>query len=133
MSNHHRAGSTSALHAHHHYKYLATCLPGLAPVLQSELECIPNIQNIQTSGTAAVLFESDTCRVGLEALVWTRSSHRVMEYVGQGFGITTRNDLYDAVQSSVNIKDLLGNGKGGLLTLSVHVVFTNPKESSARH
>jgi len=119
----------SSLLCAHHYKYLATCLPGLAGVVEQEIiDTIQGAYNVETSGTAAVQFEGDSVKVGLQALLHTRATHKVMEFLGSGDNICSRQDVYDFVQQHVNVKQLLGDGKGGLLTISVHVVLTNARD-----
>ena len=112
------------------HKYLATCLPGLASIVEQELRQIEGAYNIETSGTAAVHFEGDSPKVGLDALLWTRATMKLMEHIASSSprGVESRQDVYDFIQDSVNVKQLLGDGKGGLLTLSVHVVFTNARD-----
>jgi putative N6-adenine-specific DNA methylase len=100
----------------------------LANVVKKEIEAIDGAKNVKLSGSAAVLFESDSARVGLEALLWTRATHRIMEFVAAGSDIETREDVYNFIQREVDVKDLLGDGKGSLLTLNVHVVLTNARD-----
>ncbi|KAG7368995.1 N6-adenine-specific DNA methylase [Nitzschia inconspicua] len=118
--------------------YLATCVPGLAHILQRELEDIQqtqystdNISNICVSGNAAVTFEA-TREVSLYALCWLRSAHRLLEMVATSdklaMTLQTRDDVHTFVHQQVNIKDLLGDGKGGLLTLSVKAILNNPRQ-----
>jgi len=40
----------------------------------------------------------------------------------------TRYDVHDFVTKCVDIKNLVGDGKGGLLTLSVKVILNNPRQ-----
>ena len=84
-----------------------------------------------------------------------RSVHRLLELVAttddtnnlasnndknridRGSLLYTRDDLHGFVRECVNTKDLLGDGKGGLLTLSVKTVLNNsrqlPKDLSHSH
>ena len=133
--------------------YLATCVPGLAHVLQREVEDLrpklsdfDGITDVKQSGNAAVTFEA-TREGSLYALCWLRSAHRLLELVAateesnnMGGGrfnsdnidrdalLYTKDDLFNFVQHSVNAKDLLGDGKGGLLTLSVKTILNNPRQ-----
>jgi putative N6-adenine-specific DNA methylase len=114
--------------------YLATCVPGLAHVLQRELEDMPyfatqEITNIYPSGNAAVTFEA-TRKASLYALCWLRSAHRLLELVAAttDSSLQTRDDIHDFIHREVNIKDLLGDGHGGLLTLSVKAILNNPRQ-----
>ena len=132
--------------------YLATCVPGLAHVLQRELEDLrpklsdaDGIADVSLSGNAAVTFEA-TREGSLYALCWLRSAHRLLELVattdevGNNSGgrsiddidrdslLYTRDDLHNFVRECVNVKDLLGDGKRGLLTLSVKAIMNNPRQ-----
>ena len=167
-------------------RYLATCIPGLRDALASELEDIfdpsspllsslPSTSpssssstmtspvDISTSGDAAVLFTtSSNDNIGMKAMLWSRTAHRIAELVTSTFrnddgyclrddddtvgGTTTAaspfskstgsgnseyhirnpNDLYNFIRESFppsTLKDLLGDGKGGLLTLSVTCII----------
>jgi len=129
--------------------YLATCVPGLADVLQGELEDLrtnlldsDGITDVATSGNAAVTFEA-TREASLHALCWLRSAHRLLELVATTDDIDspaskddidrdsllyTRDDLNGFIRECVNAKELLGDGKGGLLTLSVKSILNNPRQ-----
>ena len=110
--------------------YLATCIPGLADVLAAELSDIhTEIYDIETSGNAAVTFRA-TREGSLRALCWVRTAHRLLEVVAvqEKAEIYDRNDLMDFIKQEVNVKDLLGDGQGSLLTLSVKAMLTNPMQ-----
>lgn len=113
--------------------YLATCIPGLAPSLAQELEEIhPDITEIVLSGNAAVTFTA-TREASLNVLCWTRIAHRLLELVAatspdQDGQLYDRNDIHSFIQQQVDVKDLLGDGKGGLLTLSVKTILNNPRQ-----
>jgi putative N6-adenine-specific DNA methylase len=132
--------------------YLVTCVPGLAHVLKCEIEDIrstyfsdrlDHMDNISMSGNAAVTFEG-TREASLYALCWLRSAHRVLELVASTsttttannnddnpatiFKIQTRDDIHDFVHRHVDVKDLLGDGKGGLLTLSVKAILNQHQQ-----
>ena len=109
--------------------YLATCIPGLAGVLADELTAL-DCQEVTPTGNSAVQFVADLSTV-LSVLLWTRTPHKLLELLctttTRGHGIRTREDLANFVQDSTNVQDLLGNGQGGLLTLSVQVIHNNPR------
>lgn len=111
--------------------YLATCIPGLAPCLAKELEGIhPDITDIALSGNAAVTFTA-TREASLNVLCWTRTSHRLLEMVAASSPedlLYDRNDIHSFIKQEVEVKDLLGDGKGGLLTLSVKTILNNPTQ-----
>jgi putative N6-adenine-specific DNA methylase len=113
-------------------QYLATCIPGCATILANELIGL-NCWNVGVSGSAAVQFTADT-ETALSALLWTRTAHKIMELMCESSsstseseyndqGIYNRDDLYKFVRNSVDVKDLLGDGRGGLLTLSVQTIL----------
>jgi putative N6-adenine-specific DNA methylase len=115
-------------------QYLATCIPGCASILANELTGL-NCWNVVESGNSAVQFTADT-ETALKTLLWTRTAHKIMEFVcesgslssneysdNDGEGIYNRDDLYKFVRHSVDVKDLLGDGQGGLLTLSVQTIL----------
>jgi putative N6-adenine-specific DNA methylase len=120
--------------------YLATCIPGLAPVLAEELEQIhKDITDIQQSGNSAVTFTA-TREASLHALIWIRTAHRLLELVAnspEGIFLYDKNDVHEFIRQDVNVKDLLGNGEGGLLTISCKAVLNNarnlPKDLSHSH
>lgn len=111
--------------------YLATCIPGLAGILAEELrEIHPEITEIAPSGNAAVTFRA-TREASLHALCWVRTAHRLLELVamsGEDADINDRQDLMEFIKTEVNVKDLLGDGKGGLLTLSVKAILNNSRQ-----
>eukprot|EP00980_Cylindrotheca_fusiformis_P022851 scaffold9846_cov122-Cylindrotheca_fusiformis.AAC.4 len=111
--------------------YLATCIPGLAQCLANELQEIhPGINNIEVSGNAAVTF-SATREESLYVLCWTRTAHRLLELVAESSSqdlMYDRNDLHTFINNEVDVKSLLGDGSGGLLTLSVKTVLNNPRQ-----
>ena len=112
--------------------FLATCIPGLAHVLADELEEIhPQITDVAVSGNSAVTFVA-TREASLHALVWCRTAHRLLELIAmtgdQGPLLYDRGDLHDFIASEVDIKNLLGDGQGGLLTLSVKTILNKPRQ-----
>ncbi len=121
---------TTILCAHSPSLYLATCIPGLSDLLANELsEIHPEITEITTSGNAAVTFWA-TREASLHALCWVRTAHRVLELIAASdkAEIYDRNDIMDFIKQEVNVKDLLGDGQGGLLTISVKAILNNPRQ-----
>jgi len=130
-----------------HKQYFATCVPGLQGVLANELIEL-GASNVETSGTSGVSFTNspdDEFDIGLKALLWLRTAHRVMELVtttlpGQYDGdeqcyIYDSNELYDFVRATIHVQSLLGNGSGGLLNLSVKAIANGqlPRELCHSH
>jgi len=130
--------------------YFATCVPGLENVLASELTAL-GASNVETSGNAGVSFTNsptDTFDIGLRALLWLRTAHRVMELItstiptgldqydnGEQCYIYDSDELYNFIRSTVQVQSLLGNGRGGLLTLNVRATANGrlPKELCHTH
>ena len=108
--------------------YLATCIPGLSGVLADELDTL-GCKNVQIASNSAVRFSADL-QTALYTLLWARTPHKLMELLCQSItdDLLNRDDLYQFVRESIQVKDLLGDGKGGLLTLSVQVVLNNPSK-----
>lgn len=121
--------------AHPRKEYLATCIPGLATYLEEELrEC--GVSETQVLSDAAVSFSAHDESTPLKVLLWTRTAHRILEQIDTFHGVESRDDVYDAVRHSrMHVKDLLGDGRGGLLTLSVKVIANGrlPKDISHSH
>lgn len=123
-------------------EYFATCIPGLANILSNELIDL-GAKNVEVSGTSGVSFTNDPSSnvdVGMKALLWVRSAHRIMELVSttedfDDWIIEDRDGLYEFVQSTIPVQALLGDGKGGLLTLSVSTTLNGniPKELCHSH
>ena len=131
-------------------QYFATCVPGLENVLASELTEL-GASNVETSGNAGVSFTnspSDTFDIGLRSLLWLRTAHRVMELItstmptgldqydnGEQCYVYDSDELYNFVRSTVHVQSLLGNGRGGLLTLNVRATANGrlPKELCHSH
>ena len=137
--------------------YLVTCVPGLAHIVQRELEDIRQmittakkkeknlpeedvdeeeyaIVDIAVSGNAGVTFEA-TREGSLYVLCWLRSGHRLLELVAATTTdveasslLTSRHDLSTFIRNAVNVKDLLGDGQGGMLTVSVKAILNNPRD-----
>jgi putative N6-adenine-specific DNA methylase len=140
-----KSSNTAAVsnHASLEQQYLATCIPGCAEILANELISL-NCWNVDVSGNSAVLFTADT-ETALQCLLWTRTAHKIMELMCDSSsssssssisasgvygeseyndaGIYNRDDLYKFVRRTVDVKDLLGDGAGGLLTLSVQTIL----------
>lgn len=135
--------------AKQHATYLATCVPGLAHILQQELGEMrtkishpDDIIDVTMSGNAAVTFGA-TREASLYALCWLRTAHQLLELVATTDSpsdngryddvdrdslLYTRHDVHDFVRQCVDAKDLLGDGKGGLLTMSVKTILNNPRQ-----
>ena len=123
-------------------RYFATCIPGLAPVLSDELIAL-GAKNVEASGTSGVCFTDDPTAgidIGMKALLWVRTAHRIMELVTStedhdDWDIFDRDGLYGFIQEAAPIQSLLGDGKGGLLTLSVSTTLNGqiPKELCHSH
>ena len=125
--------------------YFATCIPGLHEVLANELISF-GASNVEPQGTSGVRFEGCP-EVGLKAVLWCRTAHRIMELIASssdgGYdyesdyseGIRTSNDLYQFTKSAIHTPSLLGDGSGGLLTLSVSTTYASkvPKELCHSH
>lgn len=131
-------------------QYFATCVPGLENVLASELTAL-GAHNVETSGNAGVSFTNsptDTFDIGLRSLLWLRTAHRVMELItstmptgldqydnGEQCYVYDSDELYNFIRSTVHVQSLLGNGRGGLLTLNVRATANGrlPKELCHTH
>ena len=125
--------------------YFATCIPGLHEVLANELISF-GASNVETQGSSGVRFEGNP-KVGLKTILWCRTAHKVMELIASSTdgghdyesdyseGIRTSNDLYQFCKSAVHTPSLLGDGSGGLLTLSVSTTYASkvPKELCHSH
>ena len=136
--------------------YFATCIPGLHDTLASELRAL-GANDVETNGKSGVRFSGST-QIGLLSLLWCRTAHRIMELVASSYyssqssssittpsnnmddeftsGIRNRDDLYQFIRSAVHIPSLLGNGSGGLLTLSVSTIYAGssiPRDISHSH
>ncbi|KAL3765928.1 hypothetical protein ACHAW5_003896 [Stephanodiscus triporus] len=121
--------------------YFATCVPGLHDALASELVGI-GARRVETSGRSGVRFAGSP-RVGMKSLLWCRTAHRIMELIASSSdgpldghdgdfsgGVRNRDDLYRFVRGAVHVPGLLGNGSGGLLTLSVSTTYAGSGPTS---
>lgn len=110
--------------------YLATCIPGLAPVLAQELKDL-GANEVEPSGNSAVLFSGPN-EIGLKALLHVRTAHRLMELLASSEELVdSRDDIHRFIAEYVDVKNLLGNGEGGLLTISVSVVLNQKNKIPA--
>ena len=113
-------------------RYIATCIPGLAPVLADELEALGAF-DINLSGNSAVGFQGSP-EVGLKSLLCLRTAHRLMELVSTSEElVATRDDIHNFIKETLDVKDLLGDGKGGLLTISVAVTMNGRIPEDINH
>ena len=99
--------------------------------------------------TSEILFSSDpksNVDIGMKSLLWIRTAHRIMELVASSTSeetyeyyeenpILSKDELYTFIQNELPFQELFGNGKGGLLTLSVDVIINGavPKELCHTH
>eukprot|EP00578_Thalassiosira_sp_NH16_P004313 CAMPEP_0181132890 /NCGR_PEP_ID=MMETSP1071-20121207/31242_1 /TAXON_ID=35127 /ORGANISM="Thalassiosira sp., Strain NH16" /LENGTH=618 /DNA_ID=CAMNT_0023219265 /DNA_START=77 /DNA_END=1933 /DNA_ORIENTATION=- len=135
--------------------YFATCIPGLQDTLASELTGL-GASHVETQGKSGVRFEGSP-KVGLKSVLWCRTAHKIMELIASSCepqppaddyeldyyqngndlsqGIRNREDLYQFTKSAVHTPSLLGDGSGGLLTLSVSTIYASkaPKELCHGH
>mmetsp|Transcript_16640 Transcript_16640/g.25359 ORF Transcript_16640/g.25359 Transcript_16640/m.25359 type:complete len:561 (-) Transcript_16640:162-1844(-) len=110
--------------------YLATCIPGLAPVLAQELLDLGAIK-VEPSGNSAVMFSGPN-ELGLKALLHVRTAHRLMELLAASEELVdSRDDIHRFIGEYIDVKNLLGNGEGGLLTISVSVVLNQKNKIPA--
>jgi len=103
-------------------------------VLADELRQFEGCRDVQTQGTSAVAFACSSLEGALRVLLWTRTAHKVMEMLctsSSGPLIRDRDDLADFIRTSVDVQDLLGDGRGNLLTLSVSVLLNQPRHIPA--
>lgn len=128
------------------HTYFATCIPGLSSTLAYEISTIlPHLnpeKDIQIQGNSGVSFTTSSPKDGLKALYWLRTAHRLLQLICTNnpsssnpadtydntfdgdddeeryFPISDRHDLYDFIRLNVNVPSLLGDGKGGILSLS---------------
>ncbi len=129
--------------------YFATCIPGLQDTLATELIGL-GASRVETQGKSGVRFEG-TPIIGLKSILWCRTAHKIMELIASSSehqsdydsdyqndfvrGIRNREDLMEFTKSAVHTPSLLGDGSGGLLTLSVSTVYASkvPKELCHGH
>lgn len=139
-------------------RYFATCIPGLSNILAQELLSL-GAANVEPSGTSGVYFSNNHADdpsssdmnhldIGMKALLWLRTAHRIMQVVSttatedddykeaeNSWNVIDRDSLYQFIQSTTPVQSLLGDGKGGLLTLSVSTILNGqvPKELCHSH
>lgn len=111
------SGSTSS--------YIATCIPGLSSVLAKELNQL-GCEHVEPTGDSAVKFTAHL-PVALSTVLYARTAHKIMEFLCQGSAIRDREDLAAFVRDNIDVKQLLGDGQGGLLTVSVRTMLNNPQ------
>lgn len=109
---------------------IATCIPGLSTILAQELVSL-GCRAVTPMGSAAVRFQADG-PTALCSLLWARTPHKIMESVLESAPVLyTRQDLHQYVYDGVPVQRLLGNGEGGLLSLSVTTVMNAPRHVPA--
>jgi 23S rRNA G2445 N2-methylase RlmL len=109
--------------------YLATCLPGMAGILQEELVSLGCVA-VEPSGKSAVHFGVTDLPTVLRVLLWTRTAHKVMELLTSTHEpVYTRQDVYQFVRDTVPVTDLLlaSSSDKDWLTVSVSVTLNNAK------
>lgn len=134
--------------------YFATCIPGLQNILASELTSL-GATYVETQGLSGVAFTGSP-KVGLNCILWCRTAHKIMELIassadsslgfgyddyshenGYGFsqGLRNADDLYQFAKIAVHTPTLLGDGQGGLSTISVNTIYTSrvPKDLCHGH
>lgn len=110
-----------------HSYYLATTIPGMSETLQNELIDL-GCRNVERSGSAGVTFAVDSLETIYNVLLWTRVAHKIMELLVESRHLMrTRRDVYEFVQQSIPVKDLLMDGSGNWMTLSVSTTLNNPR------
>ena len=111
-------------------EFIATCVPGLSKLLARELESL-GCTAVETTGAAAVRFRADG-PTALHCLLWARIPHKVMEFLSESPPtLQTRQDLHRYVYDETPVQNLLGTGKGGLLSLSVSTILNAPRQIPA--
>lgn len=109
--------------------YLATCLPGMAGILQDELISLGCVA-VELSGKSAVHFGVPDLQSILRVLLWTRTAHKLMELLTTTQEpVHTRDDVYQFVCDTIPVMDLLGSSDDAKdwLTVSVSVTLNNAK------
>ena len=106
--------------------YVATCIPGLSKTLSKELYTL-GAHAVETTGNAACRFQATLSTV-LTMLIWARIPHKIMEFLCESDPtLQTRDDVYDFCRQRIPVAHVLGNGRGGLLTLCiVDTILNNP-------
>jgi 23S rRNA G2445 N2-methylase RlmL len=84
--------------------FFATTVPGLENLLHAEVLLLPQVSNVVVK-SAGVEFSGSTL-TGLEALMWLRTSLKLMEKLVGASGLKTREDLY-SLCAKVNWEDLI--------------------------
>ena len=113
--------------------YIATCIPGLAEVLGDELRAL-GCSQVSPQGHAAVQFHCDSTKTALETIVYCRTAHKILELLCEST-VSDRDDLAAFCRDSIPVQELLGDGQGGLLTLSVSSILNGrvPKDLNHSH
>ena len=135
-------------HRHHSYfaTCIPGLSTTLAYEISTILPHLPQ-ENIQIQGSSGVSFITNSRQDGLKTLYWLRTAHRLLELIctndptmqQQHQSLDTdmdldidmdmdeytytnpildRHDLYEYIRHSCNVQDILGDGRGGILTIS---------------
>jgi 23S rRNA G2445 N2-methylase RlmL len=85
--------------------FFATTCRGIEHVLHREISELPDVGNVRTSN-GGVTFEGTT-RTGLAAILWLRTSLRVMELLTAAPKIETKDDLYRLIHEDVDWTEII--------------------------
>jgi putative N6-adenine-specific DNA methylase len=84
----------------------------------TDLGCI----NVAITSPSAVLYTADL-RTSLKTLLECRTAHKLLESLDcSDSNVQTRDDISRLVRS-INVRDLLGDGRGGLLSVQVQCIM----------
>lgn len=78
-------------------QFFVTTVPGLEQILYDEINVLSHASNVQIT-SAGVSFQG-TVQTGLEALLYSRTALKLMEKIGEGRGLKSKDDLYDLCSS----------------------------------
>lgn len=85
-------------------QFFASTVDGLEPILAKEITTLSEVTNVNV-GKCGVSFRGSV-RTGMEALLWLRTSLKLMELIVEGDNLETRDDLY-GLCASVNWAGIL--------------------------
>lgn len=104
----------------------ATTVRGFENTLMKEIRLLPGVRDV-VAGKRGVNFSGSTA-TGLAALLWLRSSLKVMEIVATSQSITTSDDIYDLTKS-VSWTDMISSDQ----TIKCDVVFGGSVPTGITH